>query len=80
MAQKEKKNKSFYTMPIYFQPENVRYLCEAVLKAVYYLRLVDTDVHRESINISTKYLLHLNKFFECHQVLNRKFEFDDGSV
>ena len=74
------RKKSIYTIPIYFQPENIRSLCQAVPKVVYDLGLVDTDVHREFINICTKYSLLLNKFTECHQMLNGKIEFDDEKV
>ena len=66
-----------FIISIYFQPENIRSLCQAVSKVVYDFGLVDTDVHRESISICTKYLLLLNKFAECHQMLNGKIEFDD---
>ena len=65
---------------IYFQPENIRSLCQAVPKLVYDLGLVDTDVHCESINICTKCLLLLNKFATCHQMLNGKIESDDDRV
>ena len=37
-------------------------------------------MHRESINICTKYSLILNKSAECHQMLNGKIEFDDEKV
>ena len=50
------------------------------LRVVCDLVLVETDVHRESINICTKYSLLLNKFAECHQILNGKIEFDDEKV
>ena len=49
-------------------------------KVVYDLGLVETDVHRESINICTKYSLLLSKFAECHQMLNGKIEFDGEKV
>ena len=55
-------------------------LCQALPKVVYDLGLVETDVHRESINICTEYSLLLNKFAECHQMLNGKIEFDDKKV
>ena len=64
------RKKSIYTIPIYSQPENVRSLCQTLPKVVYDLGLVETNVHRESINICTKYLLLLNTFAECHQMLN----------
>ena len=72
-----KKKKNIYTIPVYFQPENIRSLCQAVPKN---LGLVDTDVHGESINICTMYLLLLNKCAEYHQMLNGKIEFDDERV
>ena len=72
-----KKKKNIYTIPVYFQPENIRSLCQAVPKN---LGLVDTDVHCESINICTMYLLLLNKCAEYHQMLNGKIEFDDERV
>ena len=34
------KKQIFYTITIYFQPENTRSLCQTVLKVVYDLRLV----------------------------------------
>ena len=37
-------------------------------------------MHRESINSCTKYSILLNKFAECHQMLNGKIEFDDEIV
>ena len=67
-----KKSKSIYTISIYFQPENIRSLCQAVLKVVYDLGLVDTDVHRESINICTKYPLLLNKFAKCEYFVEKR--------
>ena len=72
--------KSVYTITIYFQPEQIRSLCQAVRKVVYDLGLVDTDVYRESINISTKYSLLLNKFAESHQMLSEKIKFGDEKV
>ena len=72
--------KSIYTIPIYSQPENIRSLCQALSKVVCDLGLVETDVHRESFNICTKYSLLLNKFAECHQMLNGKIEFDNENV
>ena len=72
--------KYIYTIPIYSQPENIRSLCQALPKVVYDLGLVETDAHRESIDICTKYLLLLNKFAECHQMLNGQIEFDDEKV
>ena len=74
------RKKSIYTRPIYFQPEQIRSLCQAVPKVVYDVGLVDTDVYRESINICTKYSLLLNKFDESHQMLSGKIEFDDEKV
>ena len=71
------KKKNIYTIPVYFQAENIRSLCQAVPKN---LGLVDTDVHCESINICTMYLLLLNKCAEYHQMLNGKIEFDDERV
>ena len=53
---------------------------QAVPKVVYDLGLVDTDVHCESINICAKYSLLLNKFAECHQMLNGKIEFEGEKV
>ena len=72
--------KFIYTTPIYSLPENLRSLCQALPKVVYDLGLVETDVHHESINSCTKYSLLLNKFAECHQMLNGKIEFDDEKV
>ena len=51
------KKKFIYITPIYFQPEKIRSLCQAVPEVVYDLGLVDTDLHRESINFCTKYWL-----------------------
>ena len=75
-----KKNKSIYTISIYFQPENIRSLCQAVPNVVYDFGLVVTDVHRESINICTKYSLLLNKFAEFQEMLNGNIEFDDERI
>ena len=80
---KKKNNKSIYItylLPIYFQPEKISYLCQVVPNVVYDLGLVDTNVHREPVNICTKYSLLLIKFVECHQMLNGKIEFDDERV
>ena len=74
------RKKFIYTTPIYSLPENIRSLCQALSKVVYDLGLVETDVHHESINSCTKYSLLLNKFAECHQMLNGKIEFDDEKV
>ena len=69
--------KNIYTIPVCFQPENIRSLCQAVPKN---LGLVDTDMHWESINTCTMFLLLLNKCAEYHQMLNGKIEFDDERV
>ena len=74
------RKKSIYTILVYSQAENIRSLCQALPKVVYDLGLVETNVHREFINICTKYSLLLNKFAECHQMLNGKIEFDDEKV
>ena len=74
------RKKSIYTIPIYSQTENIRSLCQTLPKVVYDLGLVETNVHRESINICTKYLLLLNKFAECHQMLNGNIKFDNEKV
>ena len=74
------RKKSIYTIPIYFEPENIRSLCQVVPIVVYDLGLVEADVHHESINICTNYALLLNKFAEYHQMLNGKIEFDKEKV
>ena len=72
------------SQPIFAQSircsENTRTLCQAIPKVVSDLWLVGTDVHCESISICTKYLLLLNKFAECYQMLNGKIEFNDKKV
>ena len=47
----QEKNKLIYTKPFYFQSENRRPLYQAVSKVRHGIRLVDTGMHRESINI-----------------------------